>query len=98
MARITFKGKVHQVNFVDGTPAYTCIKIPTLTRNHCNMHEFRIHPIYGSYANSDLFPAILNRIKTEMFGEYVQYIKPTNLPANVTVDTSGFLAVVTITV
>ena len=58
------------------------------------MADFRRHPKYGSYANSDLFPSILSRRAKELgVGEY---IKLDSVPAGVTVDTTGFLALVTI--
>lgn len=94
-ATITFKGKVETLQYVDGTVASVRVKVPTLERRHCDMHAFRIHPRYGSYANSDLFPSMLARIKRERLGEY---IKLSAIPEGVTVDTTGFLAVVTISV
>jgi hypothetical protein len=59
------------------------------------MSAFRSHPKYGSYANSDLFLGILRRVRSELFGD-MGLVNLNALPANVTVDTSGFLAQVTI--
>jgi hypothetical protein len=92
-AKITFKGKVETLRYVDNTIASVRIKVPTLERRHCDMNAMRQHPKYGSYANSDLFPAMLARIKNERLGEY---IKLDAIPEGVTVNQEGFLAVVTI--
>ena len=70
------------------------VKIPELTRRHVDMDEARRHPKYGSYANSDLFQGILGRIKREKLGEH-KWLKLHEIPEGVTVDTSGFLFVVT---
>lgn len=94
-AIITFKGKVETLRYVDGSIASVRIKVPTLERRHCDMAAFRQHPKYGSYANSDLFPNMLARIKNERLGEF---IKLDAIPEGVTVDQGGFLAVVRVTV
>lgn len=96
MTTIEFRAKVQRVYYADGQLAYTCVKVPKLGRQHCNMADFRRHPKYGSYANSDLFPSMLNRRAKELgVGEY---IKLDSVPAGVTVDTTGFLALVTVEV
>jgi hypothetical protein len=59
------------------------------------MREFRQHPKWGSYANSDLFEGILREIRTKHFGGS-GVLKLDSIPEGVTVDTSGFLAQVTI--
>lgn len=92
-ATITLKGKVKNMLECDGAIAYQYIQIPTLTRKHCNMHEFRTHPRFGSYANSDLFEGMLNRSKKGIFGHDTR-LRLDQVPQNVTVDTSGFLATV----
>lgn len=94
-ATITFKGKVETLQYVDGSIASVRIKVPTLERRHCNMNAFRQHPKYGAYANSNLFPAMLAQIKRERLGDF---IKLDAIPEGVTVDQSGFLAVVTFAV
>ena len=96
MARIQFKGKVETIYNVDDTIAYKRIKVPNLDRKHCDMNAFRYHEKYGSYANSDLFKQILGRIKDSFFKS--GWIKIDNIPDNVIVDTTGFLAVVIIDV
>lgn len=90
MATIQFKGKIEHLTYFDDTPAYSRIKIPKLERRHCDMTAFRQHHKYGSYANSDLFPGMLARIKADTFGS--DYLRLDRIPDNVTVDTSGFLA------
>jgi hypothetical protein len=79
-----------------GEVLYRFIQVPTLARRHCNMPAFRKHPKFGGLANSDLFPNILARIRRDVT-QAGGYIRLDRLPPNVTVDCSGFLAVVTIT-
>ncbi len=96
-AYIHFRAKVTELFYTDNASAGKRIQVPTLKRNHCNMHEFRTHPKWGSYANSDLFDGMLSRIRTNLFGES-GVLKLDAIPNGVTVDTSGFLAEVTIEV
>jgi len=96
MATIEFKGKVQQMFFVDGSLSYEYIAVPELKRAHCDMAAFRTHPKYRSYANSDMFSGMLKRIKSATFKGGM--LKLGELPECVKVDTSKFLAVVTITV
>lgn len=93
MARISFKGKVRGMYNVEGTKVYDYIQIPELSCQHCDMAAFRQHPKYGAYANSDLFKNILRGIRQNVFGNY-QHLKLHAIPDGVTVDASGFLAVV----
>lgn len=96
MARIQFKAKPRAVwNATGETIEFHIIDVPTLTRKHCDMNAFRSHPKYGAYANSDLFPAMLLRLKTSIT-KPGGWLRVDQLPANVTIDTSGFLATVTI--
>lgn len=89
MATITFRTKI-KGDFID---------VPTFKRSHCDMAAFRDHPKYGTFANSDLFPNALARIRRDTIGsDYRTYLRASALPDNVTVDTSGFLATITITV
>lgn len=94
-ATISFRAKVETIYNVDETVAWQHIKVPKLERRHCDMDAFRRHPKFGGLANSDLFPNLLSRIKRDHLGEYVRLDR---VPANVTVDTSGFLAVVSLEV
>ena len=91
MATIQFKAKPETIYNMDGTVAYRRVKVPTLARSHCDMHAFRSHKKYGSYANSDLFPGMLKRIKAERTGGYIRLDR---VPDGVTVDVSGYLACV----
>jgi hypothetical protein len=91
---IEFKGKVRTVYNVDDTVAYRFISVPKIARNHCNMQAFRVSRKFGSYANSDLF---LGMMRGELESRGIRdRIKLDSLPDGVTVDESGFLAVVTI--
>lgn len=95
MAKIQFKGKIRTARFTDESKNYQYIQIPELDRKHCDMSAFRSHPKYGPYANSDMFKAMLQRAKREVFGSLSTQLKLNTIPAGVTVDTTGFLAVVT---
>jgi len=89
MATITFKAKERN----------GLIDVPTFKRSHCDMTAFRSHPTYGMFANSDLFPNALARIRRTMIGsDHREWLKSADLPANVTIDRTGFLATVTVTV
>ena len=87
MATIKFKAKVQQ----------GMIQCPTLDRKHCDMRAFLSHREYGGYANSNLFPGMLRRIRSNLFGDG-GVIHLDREYAGVSVDASGFLAVVTIEV
>ena len=94
MAKIKFKVKPEPVTYVGDTePSYYRLKIPTLARTHCDMPAFRVHPKYGPYANSDMFPGMLKRIKADIF-RGKEFIRLDDIPPGVSVDTSSFLAVV----
>lgn len=95
MAAVTFKAKPETIYNVDGTVAYRRVKVPKLSARHCDMAAFRRHPKYSSYANSQLFPGMLRSAVGKMgVREYIRLDEP--LPAGVSVDVSGFLALVTI--
>lgn len=96
-AHIRFKAKVTELFYVSGESAGKRIQVPTLKRCHCDMREFRQHPKWGSFANSDLFDGILRGIRTRVFGES-GVLKLDAVPDGVQVDTSGFLAQVTVEV
>ena len=96
MPTIQFKAKIENVTFVDGSFCDVRVKVPAIRSIHCDMHAFRMHPRYGAYANSNLFPTLLKRA---LEGVGVQeYISLAAIPDAVTVDCSGFLAQVTIDV
>lgn len=91
MAKIEFRAKIETVYNMDDTVAYQRVKVPVLTHKHCDMNAFRKHPKFGGLANSDLFPNVLTRIRKDRLGEYVRLDRT---PEGVTIDTSGFLALV----
>lgn len=92
MPNIQIKAKVKKVYFTDNTLAYECVPIPDFKTIHCDMHAFRTSQAYGSYANSTLFPSMLKGIKSHFAPK--GYIRLDQIPDGVTVDTTGFLAVV----
>jgi hypothetical protein len=95
VAKVHFKAKPQTIYNMDETVAYVRIKVPALTRSHCDFAAFRSHPKFGPYANSDLFASLLKRaLGAAGVGEYLRLDKP--LPENVTIDASGFLHAVTI--
>lgn len=96
MAKISFKTKLIKVYNPDDTFAFTQVNVPDFKRSHCDMHAFRMHKKYGGFANSDLFPSILKRIKKE--AAPLGFWKLEELPEGVEIDASGFLASVTIEV
>lgn len=93
-ATIQFKAKVQTVYNMDDTVAWQFVKVPKLTRSHCDMPSFRSHPKFGGLANSDLFPNLISgQLKLHNIKEDIRLDR---IPECVTIDTSGFLAVVTI--
>jgi hypothetical protein len=95
MTTIKFKAKAYDVRNVDGSLAFSAVNVPTLTHSHCDMAAFRQHPKFGGLANSDLFPNLLAKIKRDRLGDSVRFDK---IPEGVTVDATGFLALVTVEV
>jgi hypothetical protein len=93
MAKIEFKSKIRTMHSAGGEELYRYIDVPALDRKHCDMAAFRNHPKYGGYANSDLFKGMLSHIRKGMFGDGGK-LRLDAIPAGVTVDASGFLAVV----
>ena len=96
MATITFKSKIIERAYVDGTHAYTYLAVPQLKRGHCNMNEFRVHPKLGFLANSDMFQGVLDKLRRDLFPN--GYVRLDAIPSNVSVNKERFLAEVTITV
>ena len=94
--RITYKGKLRRTVYADGTLAYEYVTVPKLTEKHCDMRAASQHPKYGMWASSTLFPGQLAGIKRRYFpkGE----VRLNDLPDGVNVNTSGYLAVVTVDV
>lgn len=98
MATITFKAKAVEFKNCDGTGQHLRVQVPTLTRKHCDIEAFRRHPRYGAWANSDLFPGMLKKIRDQVVAGHGDWIRLDNPPPGVGVDTSGFLAKITIEV
>lgn len=95
-ATITFRAKPETIYNMDDTVAYQRIKVPAIERRHCDMQSFRKHPKFGPYANSDLFKNLISRqLKLVGIPTYIRLDQ--DPPEAVTVDMSGFLAEVTIT-
>ncbi len=95
MPNIKFKAKVTPFYNPDGTANSERIKVPAIKPSHCDMRAFRQHARFGPMANSEFFPGIIKKaLKSAGINEW---LKLTDLPAAVSVDTSGFLARVTIT-
>jgi hypothetical protein len=95
--RIEFKAKVQTMHDMDDTPLYDYVAVPEFKRSHVDMNAARQHAKYGSYANSDLFPGMLARIRKDLLNGRA-FLRLSDLPPNVTIDTSGFLARVSIEV
>jgi hypothetical protein len=93
---ITFKAKPVELFNPDGELVTHMVKIPELTRSHCNAAAFRTHPRWRGLANSDLLPAVLRRLRGAAFGRHTEWLRFDQVPPGVTVDSSGFLAVVSI--
>lgn len=98
MARIEFKAKAQIVYNQDNAPIYKVVRVPRFQRSHCDMAAFRTHPKYGGFANSDLFPGILGRIRRDVFGRDADYLRLDQVPDGVTVADTGFMVDVTVEV
>lgn len=95
---IRFRAKVRAMYAHDGdSVAYEYLQVPKLARSHCDMSAMRTHPKYGGLANSDLFHGVLARIRDGMCSSSGT-LRLDALPDHVSVDRSGYLAVVTISV
>ena len=98
-ATITFRAKVESVYHMDDSLAWQQIRVPTLARRHCDMTAFRDHKRLGGLANSDLFPVVLAKIRRDILGGPDRdYIRMDRIPDGVVINSTGFLATVTITV
>lgn len=74
------------------------VRIPAkFKKHHCDMDAFRRSPKYGPYANSDLFPSILMRIRKQAVGIQDGFFL-SKTPQNITVEQTGFLWNVTLDV
>lgn len=89
--QITFKTKVRKLHNGDGTTSDYIEPKRVVGRVDCNLR-----PHEHTYYNSDLFPAMLNGAYNKVIGGKA-FLCLESLPAGVTVDTSKFLAIVTVT-
>ena len=96
MPTVRFKAKPETIYNMDETPAWTWVKVPKLTRTHCDMDAFRQDVRFRSYANSDLFLSLLTRT-LEKAG-IKSHIRLDDIPNFVTIEPVGFLYTVTIEV
>jgi hypothetical protein len=94
--KLQFKAKVQTMHDYDDTPLYRFVQVPKVTRRHVDMHEARCHPKFGSYANSDMFPSMLVRACAATGLKTGSLLKIDTPPEGVSVDDSGFLAVITV--
>lgn len=98
MARITFKAKPVAVWHADDSGiAFHEVKVPKFGRHHCDMPAFRSHKKFSGFANSDLFPAMLARVRRDIFGGR-DWFKLESPPEGVTIAPGGLLYTVSIDV
>lgn len=90
MASVTFKTKLRTVDDRGNDRRGFTFK-KTVGRIDCDLK-----PHQHKYYNSDLFPAMLNRAYREVIGQYADWVFLDNLPSGVSVDDSGFFAVITV--
>ena len=96
MPVISFKAKVQTMYHPDDTEAYKFVKLPKITRSHCDMSSFRSDQNFRSYANSDLLLKLVEKSMSRLgLGEIIRL---DNLPNGISVDTEGFLYKVSITI
>lgn len=96
MATITFKAKAVPCGNHDGSDRHLRVRVPTLTRKHCDMAAFRKDARYSMYANSDLFPGMLRRIRDRVVYKGGNDLRLDALPPGVRAETTGFLVQVSI--
>jgi hypothetical protein len=91
-AIITYKTKVRQMHTDNGLVDYIDFKA-VVSRKDCNLK-----PHQHDYYNCDMFPSMLNRAHKEAThsNEWKRWCLLSELPDAVTVDTTGFLATVTV--
>lgn len=92
MAKIQFKGKATKL-WISDDQFIMEVKIPKLTRNHCDMSAFRDHGKYRSYANSVLFEGMINGEIKKLYP--AGYVRLNKLTDNTTIS-EGYLTQVTI--
>ena len=100
---IEFRAKVHTNHYSDGSAAARFIRVPKLGVRHvADMGAARASRKFGMYANSDLFPSMISRaaesVGCRRVGDYLCVDLLANVPPEIVVDESGFLANVRISV
>jgi hypothetical protein len=95
MLTITFKTKIKPVHYADDSLAYKGFPLPKTLARYADRQAFRQSKRFGSYANSDLFEALLAR-EVKRLG-VPAYIKLGSVPACVTIE-PGFMSTVTISI
>jgi hypothetical protein len=90
-ATVTFKTKVRHMQDGDTGTTFEYIDYKReLSRHDCNLK-----PHQHDYYNSDLFPSMLKRAYETAIGGR-PWVRLSCLPENVTVNSTGFLAIVTV--
>lgn len=92
--RIEFKTKVHDVREQTGDLAWQYVRVPKITKAHCDMTQFRQSKRFRGLANTDIFLGVLAKELRKIGIE--KMLRLDDLPTEVSVDSSGFLAVVKI--
>jgi hypothetical protein len=96
-ATVTFKAKPWNLHHSDGS-LHRCVTVKKkIVRHDCNLN-----PHEHTYYNSTLFIPLLQRAflkatDTVTYKGGRDYIDLDNLPPHITADTSGYLAVITVT-
>jgi len=88
---IQFRAKIRE--FVDGERYFDLKR--TIGAKDADRDALRRHPVFGAYANSNLMDGILRGHVSRIFRNR-DWCSMNELPPGVTVDDSGFLAVVSI--
>ncbi len=93
MYKIQFKTKLKNYGVLGQDDSdYKAIEYKKkLTRKDCDLNATK-----HNWYNSDMFESMLNRAYKETIGQYTNHSDITKLPEFVSIDTSKFLAVVTI--
>lgn len=91
---VVFKGKIRDMHNVNGTLSYRYIPIKKTISKADYIHPAGTNR-HAGYYNSNLFISMIKRGMLEVIGT-AEKIKMEQLPAGVSVDTSGFLAEVNI--
>lgn len=92
---VRFKTKPVKYQDLSDKNFYEYIKVPRISRSHCDMGAFRQSKRFGGYANSDLFPGMINRAVAELI--HKGKFRADQKPIGVTTE-PGFLTTVIIDV